>query len=575
MTLNSSNGKQPAPGQGQSKAARRRRRQRNKQPKQQRKRVNDMVLVKKGSKQTPARARVTMQPIQNNIIPRNELDRMQMTQYVSKNKMVQDYVGNLIDPKGAMLTVECRKLPDSFPRATAVVKSVLSYDIPIFYSASTTDTGRFSIAVQPWLGNIDDPSHYKVAIADVAGPWANQDWSSSAVYLDSIGEQDPRLDPFYITLTQSPKGVYQIFDAVGGITPKVFEDGTGTPLEFSNSSAFLYNTQGVELLDTGAGVANAWQLGPGQYAFSFVSTTADTFAANPTLTVISANTSDMQKDLNHSQRSPDNKMATLFHLLTVESTVTVRLTAALTTVGAGYTNSVVRFTPCYYSSAVQGGTAPVPVNVNSVPLSNFGLTQQYRTVSMSALLTFTGTSLNDGGNVAVAYVPGSTLKSDFFTSSPMPAFGQLQNWENVAKIPGSYNGEFRHGCYCWWSPEDTDGFVLKPPDLALQGDPPGIVISGQFTVNSAPSTDTIFNVARLEVTTNYEIVTISQLFDSERYIGSQAILDEANRILGSRSHAMANAQHSSFMGDVWSGFKQGLGYFKRGLDVALPILGAL
>lgn len=586
MVVNNGKQKQPAPGQGKSKSARRRRRQRaqgatNPRRANQNNGGGQRGKVPYGSRLASYKGKrssfdVSMQPVQSNIIPRNELNKLQMTQMVSKNKMVQDYVGTLIDPKGGMLEdVLCRKLPDSFNRPTAVVRSVLSYDIPVFYSSSTSDTGRFAVAVQPWLGGLDSPAHYKTAIADVLGPWSNQDWSSSAVYMDALGKQDPRIDPFYTTLTQPPKGVYQIFNAASSVTPKVFLDGTGTPLEFSNSGAFLYNSDAIELLDTGSGNSNEWQLGPGQYAFSYESTTGDTFTAAPTLTVVSANTGDMQKDLNHTTKSPDSKMVSLFHLLTVENTVTVRLNSALTTVGATYTNSIIRFTPCYYSSAVQGGTAPINVNANSIPSSNFGLTQQYRTVAMSVLATFIGSSLNNGGTIATAYVPGSTLQTDFFTSSPMPAFGQLQNWENVARIPGSYNGELRNGCYTWWSPEDTDGYILKPPDLALEGDPPGIVVSGQFTPNDVPGTDTYFNVLRLEVVTLYEVSTMSQLFDSEKYIGSQAILDEANRILGPAPHSMQNATHNSFLGDVWSGFKQGLGYFKKGFDIALPIISAL
>lgn len=499
---------------------------------------------------------------------------------MSKNYQTQQYVGNILDPSGQYLADVCvRKLPDAFNRKTAVVRSVMTFDVPVPFKASSPgDTGRFAIAIQPWLGATTAPGQYKIGITNPNGPYTIQDWSSGSLYINDLGGVDPRVDRFWVTLTQDTLGVYQLFNASGSVTPKVFPDSGPQNPETACGSWFQQNTDDIEMQSTGSGNANTWQLGPGQYSFSYESTTGDNFVAGPTLSVVSANTTDMQKDLNHSVRSPDNKMVALFHLLTVHATVTVQLTSALATPGATYTNSVLRFIPCTYSSADQKGTAQIPVNANSIPSSNFGITQQYRTVSMSALLTFTGSDLANAGNVAAAYVPGNTIQSSFYTSSPNPSLGQLQMWENVANIPDAKAFPLKQGAYVWWSPEDIEGMIMKPPDLALQGDPPGIVIAGEYQPNDVPTVDTSYRVLRLIVATNYEICTNSQLFASEKYIGSQDVLDEANRILGQLPHVWENPEHSSFLSDFWSGVKQGFGYVGKainGVDKILPIIGGL
>lgn len=517
-------------------------------------------------------------PILADILPQTEQSNARNAMYVSKNYQVQQYVGNILDPSGQFLPdVSQRKLPDSFPRKTALVRSVQTFEISIPYIVSaSSDTGRFAIAIQPWMGATDKPYKYKIGITNPAGPYSLQDWSDQANYLDDIMGVDPRVDRFWVTLTQQTLGVYQLFNASGSTTPKVFPDSGFDPPETACGSWFHQNTDGISLQDTGSGNPNEWELGPGQYVFSYESTTADTFTAGPTLTVVSANTGDMTKDLNHSVRSPDNKMAALFHLLTVKATVRVRLTSALTTGGATYTNSVLRFTPATYSAADQSGTSPVAVNANSIPSADYGITSQYRTVSMSALLTFTGSSLANAGDVAAAYIPGNSLKTSFYTSSPNPSLGSLQMWENIANIPDAASFPLKKGCYVWWTPEDIEGDIMKPPDKVLDGDPPGIVIAGQYQPNDVPGSDTAYRVLRLIVATNYEICTNSQLFGSERYIGSTDVLDEANRILGQLPHVWENPEHASFIKDVWNGFKKGIGWVGKGIEVAdkiLPILG--
>ena len=234
----------------------------------------------------PGKART--QPVLSDILPQTEQSNARNAMYVSKNYQVQQYIGNILDPSGQYLADVCeRKLPDAFSRKTAVVRSVSTYDLFVNYDMSVPagETGRFAVAIQPWLGGTDKPNHYKVGVTNVTGPYSTIDWSSKDSYLDDVGGVDPRVDRSWVTLTQETLGVYQLFNAgSGGSSPKVFPDSGAIDPETGCTSWFTYNTEGIRMQGTGSGNPNQWLLGPGQYAFSFEATTADTFSAGPTLT---------------------------------------------------------------------------------------------------------------------------------------------------------------------------------------------------------------------------------------------------------------------------------------------------
>jgi len=491
------------------------------------------------------------------VVPMNEQDRMMKTVKSGMNPMVQAYLATMIHPK-----MNQSRIPDSFTRPTALVRSSTTLDIPIFLSASQPDLGRFSAAIQPTLGSISSPSSYKVALAvGNGGPWDNEDFGNSASYAGVLNGKDVRLDQQYFVLTQPPIGDYNLFNS-SGVTPQPYITTSTAPYEKANFSSFQYNTPGIQLqfFQTGH-LGNRWKLPIGQYNFNFVGTTADTFSATATLSVVVGNSTDLQKDETFTLRSAGNTMTNFFAKLTVAAPVTVELRVPLTTVGATYTNAMLVITPTVYSAATQVGTVPFAVSTSSIPSGESGIVQSLRTVGMSVLATYTGPLLTNGGNIACAYVPGSTLQSSYFTNAPLSSTGAYQNWENLSMVPGSYNGPISQGTYGWWSAEDNEDLEFKVPDsISLPGAsrPPSIIVSGQYAPGPITQ-DQTQTVIRLEVTTVYEVLTTSQLWASVQCVGSQHYMDQANSVLAQQPHCMANADHMQWMKDFWGGVKKGIG----------------
>lgn len=221
----------------------------------------------------------------------------------------------------------------------------------------------------------------------------------------------------------------------------------------------------------------------------------------------------------------------------------------------------ISFTPTYYSAAtISEGFSTI--NELSVPSEDYGMIQAYRTVACSALATYTGPLLTNGGNIAAAYVPGGSVGSNYFTTNPTATQGSFQNWENLAKVPGSYNGEISQGTYVFWTPEDQEDLEFRKPSEALISDdpPPALIISGKYNPSQALLTDQ--SVIRLEVVTLYEGVTTSQLLALQNCVGSQHFIDLANLALANQPHAMANASHMQWLKDFWGGVKKGIGYWE-------------
>jgi hypothetical protein len=501
------------------------------------------------------------------VLPRNEQDRM-MRVVNSGQGPVSEYLATLMFPK-----LHASRVPDSFARPTALVRSIASFSLPVFFDPASLDAGRFSMALQPWIGSTVTPNQYKFGIANTeAGNWSGLDWTSPLSYINNVEGSDPRVDPFFTNLTQPNLGDYSLTNLAGGVSPIPFPMAASAPWENGSTSWFHFDTPGIKMQFTNT-LGNEWLIGPGQYNVQFFASTADTITLT-TFSVVSANTGDAQKDAVAGSQSPDGKRTLYYTKLTVHNTVRMRLTVTTTTPGAALTNATISISPVYFSAATQGGSAPIAVNVNSVPSGNHGVIQQYRTVGMSILVTYTGPLLTNGGTIAGCYVPGTALQENFYSNSPLSSVGGLQNWENLAKVPGSFSGQLKDGIYGWWSPEDVEGYIMKSPDSALLGHPPSLVVSGQYAPGNISVPQTVY-IARVEVNTIYEFMTETTLWPAKQLAGSTQYVDMAQMLLADQAHFMPNAEHMSWFKDFWGGVKEGVGYVKKGLEIAMPIISML
>lgn len=491
------------------------------------------------------------------IIPKNEQDRATRTVESVKDSMVKRYLASLIHPK-----MNATRVPDSYPRPTALVRSITSVVVPVDINA-TNDSGRFAVAVQPHLGLLSSVRDYKIAITNPATVWADNDWSVAGSYLGVVGGRDVRVDQFYLPLTQPPLGAYLMRSS--GAAPNFFHNGTAVVESVYNS--------GVRFV---AGTADQFLLPPGQYLVAFEALVTGT-VTNLVPTVAGGTI-----DVLNRQSSVDGTMMALVAQVTVPglngATFTLASTHTLTA-----TASVISFTPTFYSAATAAPS--YAINAASLPFSNGGLVQQLRTVGCSVLATYAGTTLQNGGMIAGAYVPGGALDECFFAKNPMASTGALQNWENLASVNGSYNGRLQDGAYVWWCPEDSSEIQFREPEeFKTQNagtiNMSAMVIAGQFQPGSGVSG--VLEAVRLEVVTLYEVVTVSQLWASTTCVGSQAHMDAANLALADQPHAMANAAHSTWLKDFWGGLKKGLSYWEKPAEVLwnnkdklLPLLGGL
>lgn len=485
-------------------------------------------------------SRFSNQAIQSMRIPLMEQERLsQFLSSHSGNRQVLDYLTTLVNPKSIM----CR-IPDSFARPTALVRSIATYDITCRLDL-TVNSGRFAVAIRPTLGDTDNnnPSSWKIAATNSGIVWP-VDFTVPTSFVNISSGADLRVDPFFTTLTQPPLGLLTGSASVpGSLTPFI-------------SGAYVINT-GVSF-GLGFSIEPAtgrWHLPPGTYLIDFEVT-------NVNATGITATASSPGNLGNIGVAGNNLPNAHITYIWVVDSSSDY---IVFTLSSATATNVTVSITP---TIAASGGTP-----------SDYGAVSQIRPVAMSVLASYIGTTLQDGGNIAAAYVPGQTLEQSYFVNSASnTTLGAFEFWEALSKVPNSYNGPIRDGAYVWWSPEDYEDLQMVRPSGIPGHTYPSIIVSGQF--NPGPvAVASVSPVIRLEVITVYEFVTNSLLFESKACMGTQAMMDAASSALFGQKHAMPNKVHLKWLSDlakkIGSGIGSGARYLGRNADKILPILGTV
>lgn len=474
---------------------------------------------------------------------------------------MQDYLAALTYP-----FANSARVPDSYARPTLTVNSTFVFPISVNYlnSSDVKGYGRFSIAVQPHMGSLASPHSYKVAIVKplgASGQWSEVDWESADAYVDNIDGVDPRLDQYYTTLTQPPVGEYSISQGVSTNNPLPI--ATTAPYESLCQVWSTYNS-GVHMVPGSPNGQNYFRVSPGQYNLHFNAATtayATTFSTNPGIGLVVGSANDWVLSIPRAIRSLDNTTCSYDALITVKKTVTLHINMPLTSYATTYASVNVSWSPTFFTRATDGGTGGgAAFQDNAYPSGKCGLLTEYRTVGCTALMTYSGTTLNNGGMIAGAFVTGGVLDQGFFTKAPNPVTGQLQNYESLAKAPNACNAEAKNGMYIFWKPEDNDDYAFRDPDYCAEStaeSPPALVISGVYAPNGSITATPVF---RLMISTVYECTSPTQLFPQKTTIGGQDVLDDCNRLLATQPSAMENPSHLSWMKDFLGGVKQGLGY---------------
>jgi len=174
-----------------------------------------------------------------------------------------------------------------------------------------------------------------------------------------------------------------------------------------------------------------------------------------------------------------------------------------------------------------------------------------RPVSMSVLASYVGNLTAGGGNIAAALVPGGTWGDNLaIAASPTP----LANWENLARVPGAYDGPLVQGAYTYWLPDDSDDYLFRDVQNLIAGSDamsnysyPLLVISGK--IQNATTNPQI----RLDVYINYEYTTVSRVVATSHGSKSLAERLEAVTILADQPTSMPNDQHIDWIKVVLGG----------------------
>jgi hypothetical protein len=481
-------------------------------PKTQGPRRGTKKKKKNGQKRDPQLADKAAQLI----VPTNEQTRIRSLVASQGNNMAAKYLGALINPKMIL-----SRVPDSYPRPTALVRSILTMDVPILLD-TTGNSGRFSVAVQPTLGALDLPQHFKIGMVKSDTTWPT-DFSNANSYFDTINNRDIRIDQFYTTLTQQQLG-------------SATYTGQAPGSDLIPFGASITSVAGYGITLGYAPASGVFTLPIGMYVITVLFKGA--LLTLPTFNPVGGATSSLVA----AELSTDATVsAAVFYVCLHDDGDAFNF--VMTNALAAIASSSITVAPSFDDDA------------NLSPNPDFGVTTEYRPVACSALATYIGPQLTDGGNIAAAYVPGNTLAVQYYNPVGNQNQGLLQNWENLSLLPQSYNGPISQGAYVWWSPESVRDIEMAAPSTWASRNGPALIISGQYAPGSVGVLPQVQAVVRVEVVTIYELFTNSQLWEVVSCVGSQALFDQVNMRLALEPHAMANATHQSWIAKVWNGIK--------------------
>ncbi len=186
-----------------------------------------------------------------------------------------------------------------------------------------------------------------------------------------------------------------------------------------------------------------------------------------------------------------------------------------------------------FSFSIQGSAL---VNIGSeahtvdlTTLAGVDKLRAYRIVAQSVLLTYTGSALNNGGDIAIARVSS--------TWSPDP--GQSV-YEAILKLPSTrrYSGMVKHGAHSFWSPETVEDFEPK-----LYGEDFDNAEKPTLKIVAAGALDDTGESILLQMQTVVEYQTDSPSYASVEYAPPWDSFDVALHVLARMNPCGENPSH--------------------------------
>lgn len=473
---------------------------------------------------------------------------------VSRDNPINAYIKTLIDPQRYIA-----RIPDAFDRPTALFRSIGNFNLPI--SMDNVNAGRFSFALQPKFGDISSPEYYQAAVADPvaitasgAPNWQSVDWSRPSMYMTSSDMgRDPRVDinaPFLVNAAPSYFGM-TYSNATPDLTPKILFSGfAANQSPFADNTPPMIQTYSAGFPGPYVGTSGGILVLPfGEWAISvsakFQMSSGSAYVA-----------------INNGQVSEQALVSGVYQPQTIATTTGVDLnasaffrvisspnkqnfTAILAHAQSGTTPNGTPVSNCTVSSTTLVAS-PADFATNNAYQSG-GVISEVRPVAMACLATYMGTTLNNGGEIAISYVPYQTLTNNYFQTNAGGG-GQMQLVENLRGLNGAYDGPIKDGAYCFWTPYSGEDSELVSPERLNSHQYPSIICSGNFMP------DTTFTslqpVIRVQTFIVFEFVTKYTMYESIHLPGSQSACDAALNSLRNQPYGCANNKHVAWIKSV-------------------------
>lgn len=451
------------------------------------------------------------------------------------------------------------RYPDSQPRKTALFTSVSSFNVPLHQE--TSGEYRFSMAVQPQMGDLTAPSNYQAAVANppsgASGDYDVVDWSLPTNYLQATNGRDPRIDINSPYLAQSVVsgfhgrtqltaiGAAQAQPPINVATGQNFQGPNLVPAPTSYSTTTDVGFLGIVQNPDGSITVPA-----GSYFMCAAATFTCGAAGGLTITSI---------QMNNPQAFQNSPTATAVEIN--------RFSAGSTAFGVADTcasnfSFIARSpTRLYFNimKQVAGVSTPLAAGdlsalvtdlyiiptIFTTPGPSNGAISLIRPVAQTILVTYMGPTLLNGGRIVGCYVPKGSLETNYFTAAAQTQ-GNYQRAEDLANLSESFDGQLRDGTFGFWTPYDDSDVEFRTVADMNAATWPAMVVSGVFNPVQALS-GPISDIVRVRLVTTFEMITKSTAFDQQVVSGSQNIIDQVNRAIGSTPHFMANAEHLSFI----------------------------
>lgn len=509
----------------------------------------------------------------------------------------QDFVKTLIYPDqyGS-------RMPDELTQPTVLYRSVREFAL-IANMDGTVNAGKFSFAVKPILGDLNQVTQYQVGIVNPSFGWPT-DFSVPSSYVSQNLYSDPRIDPMAAPLLSSLPGQFfttthaddQIYS--GSATQRYgqffagADNATGNTTTIRQTALQIPHNLGSSLVYQGVTYLEPtyWHFPEGIYSihpYFHINGGLSSTTGYPLMMMLAVdlkNQVDGYVTFQHGSTTVVNGyfVGNYQSLVDWEATIYNTSQSLIDDISFNFRSDgnhrfvfavalpVGQTVTDVYSGLIIDTTydSSLPVTANS------GSVVKIRPLACSALVTCTLPELTAGGNIIGYSAPPGDIDNYYYRTSSV--MGPYQDWQNLArnnKGLNTHDGNFKDGTYVWTQPWDLNDTLMRTPTEAVEYAYQGIIISGQ--VNPTVQLSGMVEIGRIRIIILYEYITDNRLFLGESCFGTSNDLGWCLSFLASHQHAMENNEHAKKLKNIvqsaarW--VTKSVPTMKKGLEMASGI----